>query len=278
MNSYGNYKEGRATADYRAVIDDAAKKVTAHKKRVDSIHHAKIDKMFLGYCKKLADVMNKRYSIDTRVASILVAGPSNFPVGQKHKQNAARDRNMEEWNNTAEYLRKILSVGKGGISSDDKNATSKLKTKLKELEDYQTDMKRINAYFTKNKSLTNCPGLSSDTISKLNRDMANDWREKKRPYPSYCLTNNNANIRRIKLRIGELEKKKSNPIKGGWKFTGGSVDQNAEDNRLRILFDSKPDESTRSKLKSHGFRWSPKAGAWQRQLTNNAIYAAKQIL
>lgn len=278
MNSYSDYKQGRATADYRAMIDDAAKKVEAHKKRTDSIHHDKINRMFEGYCKKLADVMNKRYAIDSRVASVLVAGPSNFPVGQKHKQNAARDRNMEEWNNTAEYLRKILSVGKGGISSDDKDATSKLKTKLKELEDYQTDMKRINTYFTKNKSLANCPGLSQDAILRLNRDMANDWREKKRPYPAYCLTNNNANIRRIKLRIAELEKKKSNPVSSGWKFSGGNVVLDKEDNRLRVLFDSKPDESTRTRLKSNGFRWSPKAGAWQRQLTDNAIRAAKQIL
>lgn len=30
-------------------------------------------------------------------------------------------------------------------------------------------------------------------------------------------------------------------------------------------------------LKSYGFRWSPNAGAWQRQLTDNAIYAAKRI-
>ena len=35
-----------------------------------------------------------------------------------------------------------------------------------------------------------------------------------------------------------------------------------------------PDEATREALKSNGFRWSPKAGAWQRQLTSNAYYAA----
>ena len=49
-------------------------------------------------------------------------------------------------------------------------------------------------------------------------------------------------------------------------------------NRLQILFDEKPDEDTRKALKSNGFRWSPKNGAWQRQLTDNAIRAAKTAL
>ena len=49
-------------------------------------------------------------------------------------------------------------------------------------------------------------------------------------------------------------------------------------NRLQILFDGKPDEETRAALKSNGFRWSPKNQAWQRQLTRNAEYAARQVL
>lgn len=31
-------------------------------------------------------------------------------------------------------------------------------------------------------------------------------------------------------------------------------------------------------LKSSGFRWSPKNKAWQRQLTSNALGAAKRLL
>ncbi len=49
---------------------------------------------------------------------------------------------------------------------------------------------------------------------------------------------------------------------------------NRHDNRLKIYFDDKPDPDTRTELKSSGFRWSPSAGAWQRQLNDNAIYAA----
>ncbi|MCL2591778.1 MAG: hypothetical protein FWD82_00290 [Defluviitaleaceae bacterium] len=31
-------------------------------------------------------------------------------------------------------------------------------------------------------------------------------------------------------------------------------------------------------LKGNGFVWSPKAGAWQRQLNNNGRYAARRVL
>ena len=48
-------------------------------------------------------------------------------------------------------------------------------------------------------------------------------------------------------------------------------------NRLQIIFDEKPDADTRTALKNEGFRWSPKEGAWQRQLNDNAIRAANRL-
>jgi hypothetical protein len=44
-----------------------------------------------------------------------------------------------------------------------------------------------------------------------------------------------------------------------------------EANRLQILFDEIPADDLRAALKSHGFKWSRKNEAWQRQLTRNAI-------
>ena len=59
---------------------------------------------------------------------------------------------------------------------------------------------------------------------------------------------------------------------------GFQIVRNAEQNRLQIIFDDKPDEATRSALKSNGFRWSPRNNAWQRQLTDNAERAARRAL
>ena len=61
------------------------------------------------------------------------------------------------------------------------------------------------------------------------------------------------------------------------KFDGGEIVRNLEADRLQILFDEKPDEETRAALKSNGFRWSPRYSAWQRQLTDNAMRAARRL-
>ena len=52
---------------------------------------------------------------------------------------------------------------------------------------------------------------------------------------------------------------------------------NADMNRLQIFFDEIPDEEVRRELKGRGFKWARSVGAWQRQLTDNAIYAASRV-
>lgn len=63
-----------------------------------------------------------------------------------------------------------------------------------------------------------------------------------------------------------------------YEINGVTVEEDPTDNRLRLHFDGKPGESMRAALKSRGFKWSPRNQAWQRQLTNNARMAARQIL
>lgn len=52
---------------------------------------------------------------------------------------------------------------------------------------------------------------------------------------------------------------------------------NKEEMRLQLVFDGKPNEETRNKLKSNGFRWAPSCGAWQRLLNSNSMVALKRI-
>ena len=272
-NSFSDYKPGSATAEYRQMVDKAVEIAERQKKNVDPMYHDKIDSLVDTYARKLAENMNSSFSIEARVPSILIAGGSNFPVRQKEKQNAARDRNMEEWNNIQGLLDKIQSTGTGGISADDPQAIQKLEAKLEKLQSAQDTMKAVNAYYRKHKTLDGCPNLSAERIEKMKGEMSSQWHIEDKPYPSWALSNNNAEIRRIKGRIAELTKKQETAY-AGWEFDGGTVEANREDNRLQIFFEEKPDEKTREALKGNGFRWSPKAGAWQRQLNDNAIYVA----
>jgi len=276
-NSYRNYKEGSATAEYRSMVDTAKEIADKQKQRVDPIHHDRIDRLLASYCAKLAANHNKMYEIEGRVPSILVAGPSNFPVRKKEKQNAARRRNVEEYRNIQGILDKIKGVGMGGISADDPNAVVKLKEKLESLEIFQQIMKDVNAYYRKHKTLDGVPYVSDDVRLKLQAQMNNtNFGRQTQPYPVWALSNNSAEIRRIKKRIESMERMAEKSDEG-WSFDGGEVVINKEANRLQIRFDGKPDETIRAELKSNGFRWAPSQGVWQRQLTNNALFAVKQI-
>lgn len=259
------------------MVDQAAAIAQRQKERVDPMYHEKIDALLDTYARKLAENLNDHYAIEARVPSILVAGGSNFPVRKKEKQNAARDRNMQEWQDVQGILDKIRSTGMGGISMDDPQAAAKLEAKLVKLESAQETMKAVNAYFRKNKTLEGCPSLTPEQITKLQQEMAQSWHlDKSRPYPAYMLSNNNAEIRRIRGRIEQVRQHEDTHF-AGWEFDGGRVEANKADNRLQVFFDGKPDEAARDELKANGFRWAPSVGAWQRQLNKNAYYAAGYI-
>ncbi|GFE42469.1 YodL domain-containing protein [Streptococcus canis] len=275
MNSFFDYTPGSATLEYKSLVDQAAEIAENQKKRVDPSFHEKIDALLDTYSKKLAANMNNGFAIDSRVPSVLIAGGSNFPTRKKEKQNAARDKNYGEWKEIQGLLEKIRSTGMGGISADDPDAVKKLTAKLEKLTKAQETMKAVNAYYRKHKSLEGCPELDGKAIEKLKKGMEIRGIQDK-PYPSWALSNNNAEIRRIKERIQSLSVNKEE-LYTGWEFAGGRAEINVKDNRLQLFFDDKPDGKIRDELKANGFRWSPKASAWQRQLNSNAIYAADAI-
>lgn len=277
MNSFRDYKAGSATAEYRRMVDAATELAERQKQRVDPMYHEKIDRLLETYCRKLAENMNASYSIEARCPSILISGGGNFPVRKKEKQNAARDRNLEEWNYIQGLLDKIRSVGTGGISSDDPQAVEKLEAKLAALEKHQEMMKAANAAIrmkdpAKGDAKLAELGYTPEDIAKLREpDFCG-----RIGYPAYALQNNNANIRRIRGRIAELKKRTENTPEG-WEFDGGRVVVNTTENRLQIIFDGKPDADIRTELKGEGFRWAPSQGTWQRQLTDNAMRAARRL-
>ena len=96
----------------------------------------------------------------------------------------------------------------------------------------------------------------------------------RQPYAPYQMSNNLANIKRIKTRIKELEAKATAAQEDDYKdqeLNGLIVRRHYEADRLQLLFDDVPPPEVRAILKSHGFRWSPRFGAWQRKLTVNAV-------
>lgn len=163
------------------------------------------------------------------------------------------------------------------ISSSDPNALEKLSAKLEGCEKRQTFMKEVNAYFRKFGTCKGCPGVSDEMAANIDAKIeSSSYSWDKQPFASYELTNNNSEIKRIKQRINELEKHREVGFVG-WKFAGGEAVVNNDINRLQLFFDERPDKERCSVLKRKGFHWSPREGAWQRQLNDNAIYAVNYV-
>ena len=210
----------------------------------------------------------------------ILVGHHSEKADRNYRSRAADkiDRSMEMSKN-ADRLRAMAKAAENNtaISSDDPEAVDKLREKLAELEAGQAHMKAMNAHFRKHKTMKGFSGLTDEAATKIDVRIETGYSWQKCPAPSYALSNNNANIRRIRDRIAGLEKRATADAPEGWEFDNGRVVANAAENRVQILYESKPDAPTRDTLKRNGFRWAPSQSAWQRHLNNAGIYAAKRV-
>jgi Domain of unknown function (DUF3560) len=183
----------------------------------------------------------------------------------------------------AYYRGKAASVGHAGISSDDPAAIEKLRWKVASLEAQQARMVAVNKVVRKWVKKDHEAGVAALLELGIAEPIARKLFEPDcfggYGFASYELTNNGANIRRIKERIEHLErmskKETAEHVMGN---TGVRIVENVEANRLQVFFPGKPAEEVRKELKGSGFRWAPSEGAWQRHLSSSAKYWAEQII
>lgn len=237
---------------------------------------------------------------------------SMIPMGQpilvghhserRHRKDLARiDSSMRKAidldSKAAHYESKAETYGTNGISSDNPDAIDLLRAKLGKLEEerdsYKAANKVLGAAHRKAKKAnggeeretaeaweTIIAGLDVSNLMKAH------FRSNLSSYPAYRwikfgyqITNLGANIRTVQKRIKALEaeevkaEEEAEVIEG----EGFSVEECPDDNRIRFFFDGKPAAEVRKTMKQNGFRWSPKAGAWQRHLNNNGRSAAKYV-
>ena len=156
------------------------------------------------------------------------------------------------------------------ISSDDPEAVIKLKAKIAGEEAAHKKMVDANRLIRK--------GDNAGLVALLGQTMAD---EAMKPdfcgrigFAAYQLSNSSGNLKRMKERLAVLEAKPTEDKE--YEINGVRIVENADINRIQLFYDGKPPESVRAGLKADGFRWSPTAGAWQRQLNSNGRYAAKR--
>lgn len=172
------------------------------------------------------------------------------------------------------------------ISSDDPDAVTKLKDKLAGIETFRAKAVKLNARIRTakrhaEKAGTDWKVVARGALAEIGLKAAtieavmipNGFGDV--GVPAYKLTNLSSEARRITARIKELEAAAAAPEREPELF--GEVRLEEGDNRVRLVFPGKPDDKVRGLLKSRGFRWSPRAGAWQRQATDNARLDAREL-
>lgn len=175
---------------------------------------------------------------------------------------------------------KIKSTGSGPVDLADPYAREMLTDQLHRLQKQLEDGKAMNAHYRKHKTMKGFPGMSDDIAARNDAAIANAPAFAQRPMPDFELSSLRGKIKRVQARLEELDKLQARQASGeaAEEHNGFQIVRNAEQNRLQIIFDGKPDDDTPQALKSNGFRWSPRNSAWQRQLTDNAERAARRAL
>ncbi len=234
------------------------------------------------YVERYKDLLRSRAGL----VSAMIAGPSKFPAARMQKRNDAYDKKLNafnEWDRKAKrrIYGEVAPAESKVISADDANAPEALKAKIEQAKKMQEAMKAANAIVRKKnltdeqkvKAMVDQLGFRESTAkAALTKDDIG-----RVGFPDYALTNNLANIKRMEERLKGMEKLRATAAREAT-FEGGWVEENADLNRVQIFFDAIPSADLRTKLKANGFKWAPSQGAWQRQRTNAAVYAAESML
>jgi uncharacterized protein YciW len=223
---------------------------------------------------------NARLNKARQMADVIPFGQpilvGHYSEGRDRNYRKRIDNNFRkgfELDKEAAELRGRANTESNAISSDDPDAVIKLREKLAGLEADQERMKAANKLVRAGKVDELAEMFSERVAEKL---MEPDFAQRK-GFPSYMLSNNNANIRRIKDRISALERAAERPVAEPIRTNRYTLREDAEENRIMFEFPGKPSAEIRTILKRNGFKWSPSRVAWVRMLNNAGRYAAKCV-
>lgn len=245
----------------------------------------------------ITDMYNGQLQRRSQFVPVTVAGPARY---NSDKFGKMADRNIRKGAEDSDKIERFLKNTRNGfkerrpleatleglrngkyhgeiIMADDPHILEKLEAKVECLQSEQESMKKFNAYWKKHKTIVGMEGYSDEEARALDLKIKSDLYNDK-PFATFQLSNNNSQIRAIKKRMESIKDLKEEGEFETVEFDGGSVVGNKEAVRLQFLFDGKPDEDTRTILKSHGFKWAPSQKAWQRQWSKNGELAVKSVL
>lgn len=288
--SFSPEKRGQSYVDgYMAHMGEVEAKFAAF---ATDDNRAELTAALENYRVKYIELLNAYLYSHSNVMSTMIAGPANFPSARNRKRSEWADNHRNRWLdwikaqldrldkrfNPAAIARAAYVVRIG-----EADAVERMQAKITEAEERQAFMKAVNKIAKSRKK-----GYTDDEkVADLQAEFGiseRAAREVMTPnvfgvvgFETYQLSNNNANIRRMKGRLIELERLAEATAVSRDIADGVTYEECPEDGRVRLRFPDKPNAEIRALLKRNGFRWSPSNGAWQRVLNSNGKSAVRSV-
>lgn len=232
------------------------------------------------YETRLVQLYKEWFRAQSRCFSVLVVGRAGFNE-RKHKQ--ANDRERVAYERIQAWKDKTIRRLNRKERLTGMAEAERLRAILEAREEVQEKMKAVNAICRRKCTdkekldaiVAEC-GIGEEQAEELvypNPDRGTYIQG----FARYSLSNNLAKIKDLKAKIERHEAMAGKEDKV-LQFEGCEIELSYTDERLRIRHHEKPDAGTVRELKGNGFKWSQKNGAWQRQLTLNAVYAARRMM
>lgn len=207
----------------------------------------------------------------SRCASSAITGPARFPV---EKQRKASERENKITGEMLAYIERVRAAKKRDahyaehpearpIMAGDADAVERLKLRLDAAKKYHAQLKQVKALIKS--------GMSNEAASL----------EARLPAPvrwhSFNIQYANKAVKELEAKIKSLEAAKATP-NTETTINGVRIVENREVMRLQLFFEGKPEREIITLLKNNAFKWAPSIMAWQRQLTENALYSFRRSI
>lgn len=238
------------------------------------------------YITKYKDWVRTLFAKHSRIMSAMITGPARFPTRRNEKANNSYDaayKEFREWREkTLKAIARRIEEAKPAEQKESeewqrlKRSILSSASTIKEIND------GVNRYSNKALFVSSIYG-KVETYAKrgdvsIVEKAVSYVRELNKQ--SIIITERHKFFKLVEMAksVREAQEVKANKEDVEIEFEGGKIVKNFSEDRLQIIFPGKPDSETISKLKSNGFRWSPRFTAWQRQLTSNSYYACARVV
>ena len=270
----------RIVAETRSELEEFA--VTEEQKEI-------LDAEMERFEKGLYDKTNALLDAKSRTASSMITGGGNFPVERNRKRMATVDNRRNDYLNFIEKAtngikKKIIKATPKEVIEDQQAERAMKIAKAIILNVHEIkygDMRGYSKALITKSTRGRLETIAKNGGTKAVEAALEHIKENQDPKNKVFAANNG--IWKMIDRYKEIESKKQAAASSGpqvvERYDGAIIEKHFQDDRVRIFFDEKPNEAIRKDLKGSGWRFSPRANnAWQRKITNNAIYSAQSIL